>query len=79
MVQQKIATDVSVSYDGFSVGPGSMDVSAHPAKGVTLPQLEAAIDKELADASNIVVTEDELDATTMVSVVSVGGAVTATS
>lgn len=60
VVQQKIATDVNVGYDGFSVGPGQFEVYAHPSKGVTLLQLEAAIDKELAQAAITPPTADEL-------------------
>lgn len=60
VVKQKIATDVSVGYDGFSAGPGMLSVSAHPADGVTLQQLEEAVDRELASARTTLPTEDEL-------------------
>jgi zinc protease len=60
VVKQKLATSVGVSYDGLSVGPGEMHISAHPARGVTLSQLEAALDKELAMAKNTLPSEEEI-------------------
>jgi len=47
VVKQKIATDVSASYSGIAYGDGTFSIYATPASGVTLPQLEAAIDKEI--------------------------------
>jgi zinc protease len=47
VVKQKIATNVSVDYSGIGVGPGQLEISATPASGVTLPMLEAAIDREI--------------------------------
>ncbi len=46
--EQKIATNVSVFYDAMTIGPAVFRISATPAAGVALPQLEAAIDRELA-------------------------------
>lgn len=60
VVRQKLATSASVSYDGFNVGPGELYVNATPAPGVTLAQLETAIDKELDDARTLTPTENEL-------------------
>ncbi len=48
VVKQKIATDISVDYDGIAYGSGLFELVAIPAPGVSLPKLEAAIDKELA-------------------------------
>lgn len=48
VVKQKIATNISVSYEGFSVGEDTFEISANPAEHVDLPQLEAAIDTVLA-------------------------------
>ncbi len=47
VVQQKIAVNVSAGYDGFAQGPGEFQIRAVPASGITLPQLEAAIEKEI--------------------------------
>jgi zinc protease len=48
VVRQKLAVSVDTDYDGIRVGPGAFEIHAIPADGVTLPQLEAAIDKEIA-------------------------------
>jgi zinc protease len=50
VVKQKIATSVDFSYDGISIGPAMLEIRAVPASGVSLPQLEAALDKEIATA-----------------------------
>ncbi len=48
VVKQKLATGVSVDFDGFNNGPAIMQVNAVPADGVSLAKLEAALDRELA-------------------------------
>ena len=50
VVKQKIATNVATDYDGIGYGPGIFKIEATPAPGVTLPQLEAALDKEIQSA-----------------------------
>ncbi len=60
VVKQKLATSVSVSYDGLSIGPGEVSIDARPAPGVTLQQLEAALDKELDEFSGSKITDEEL-------------------
>jgi zinc protease len=45
--EQKLATSVSASYDPVSIGPGLFRIVAVPAPGVTLEQLEQALDREL--------------------------------
>lgn len=45
--EQKLATNVSVSYDAMTIGPALFRISAIPAAGVSLPQLEAALEREL--------------------------------
>jgi len=60
VVQQKIATGVDVGYDGLGRGPGEFEVVATPAEGITLPVLEAAIDKALQEAVQHPVTPEEL-------------------
>jgi zinc protease len=46
--EQKLASNVSVSYDPMSIGPGVFRISAIPAQGVTMADLEAALDRSLA-------------------------------
>lgn len=46
--EQKLATSISASYDATSIGPALLRISATPAAGVTLSQLEQALDRELA-------------------------------
>lgn len=49
VVQQKIATDIDMSYEGDARGEGSVWLSAVPAPNVTLDTLKAAIDKKMAE------------------------------
>lgn len=42
---QKLATDVSAAYADLYEGPSSITIVAEPAQGVTLDQLEAALDR----------------------------------
>lgn len=61
VVRDKIATSIDTDYDGISRGPGEFQIHATPADGVTLQQLEAALDKELAAfARSPGLTADEL-------------------
>ncbi len=60
VVKQKLATAVNVGYDGFAIGPGEVSIDARPAPGVTLAQLEAAIDRELEEFANTKITDAEL-------------------
>ena len=45
--EQKLATSISVSYDPISKGPGVFRISAIPAPGVTLAELERGISRTL--------------------------------
>ncbi|HEU5047039.1 MAG TPA: pitrilysin family protein [Rickettsiales bacterium] len=47
VVKQKLATGIDASYDGLSQGPGIFTIHATPAPGITLQQLETAVDKEI--------------------------------
>jgi zinc protease len=60
VVKRKLASDVSVEYDGLRIGPGEFSVSAVPMPGVSMAQLEAAIDGELQNALATPVAPDEL-------------------
>ncbi len=46
---EQVASQIDVSYDPFAIGPELFQISAVPAPNVTLEQLEAALDKALAD------------------------------
>lgn len=46
--EQKLASSVRVDYDPLRLGPGLFRIHAIPASGVSLPQLEAALDRTLA-------------------------------
>ena len=50
VVEQKIATNVDVGYNGFVMGPGAFSVSAVPAPGVSLVQIEHAVDAVIEKA-----------------------------
>lgn len=46
--EQKLASSVSVSYDPLRIGPGLFRISAIPAQNVRISDLEAALDRTLA-------------------------------
>jgi zinc protease len=46
---QKLATSISVSFDPMSIGPALFHISATPANGVSLHDLEIALDATLAN------------------------------
>ncbi len=48
VVEQKLASAITASYNAFAIGPGELSISATPEKDISLATLEAAIDKELA-------------------------------
>ena len=48
--EKQIAVSASAGYLGLSRGPAQFTISAIPAQGVSLEELEAAIDEVLADA-----------------------------
>jgi zinc protease len=48
--QQNVATQVSVSYDPQSIGPALFRIRAIPAAGVSLGQLEEALNRALEQA-----------------------------
>lgn len=50
VVDRKLALSVSTSYNPFSRGEGTFDISALPAVGVNADELNKAIDEELAAA-----------------------------
>lgn len=50
VVDQKLASAIDTDYDGFSIGPGTFEISIVPEKDVTLDAIEKALDKELEAA-----------------------------
>lgn len=60
VVEQKIATSADAYYNGIDLGPSVFAVSATPAEGVSLEQLEAAVDGVLAKVARDGVTAEEL-------------------
>lgn len=48
VVKQKLASSVSNSYNGFSIGPGDFSITVIPEKDVSFETIEAAIAKEIA-------------------------------
>lgn len=43
VVNQKLATSISLSYDPFSLGPSALSITAYPAKGVSFETLSNAL------------------------------------
>ncbi len=60
VVEQKLATGVSLSYTGQTWDGGMISLSASPAEGITMEQIEDAFAKELALVAEEGVTETEL-------------------
>jgi zinc protease len=61
VVEQKLATSASLSYDSYSVGESTSWLSAYPAEGVSLQELEDALFKELKSVIKEGVTDNELE------------------
>ena len=60
VVEEKVASAVSGYYQGTALDPTRMTFSLSPAEGVSLPQLEAAFDKELESVVANGITDGEL-------------------
>ncbi|MEZ0225879.1 MAG: M16 family metallopeptidase [Alphaproteobacteria bacterium] len=60
VVDQKLAISAGADYDAVSLNDTTFSVYATPAPGVSLPALEAAIDKEIARLLDRGVTLEEL-------------------
>lgn len=58
--QDKLATDILVSYNPFTLGPGEFDIDATPVSAEAIPKMEAAIAEEMARLAKEPVTADEL-------------------
>jgi zinc protease len=61
VVERKLATDVSASYDGYTRDAGEFDIAAHPRPGVPLDALERAIDEVMVPYLRRAPTKAELD------------------
>ncbi len=60
VVEQKLATGVESSYNGFALGPAQFDIHVVPEKGIELGTIEAAVDKELTRIAENGFTNDEM-------------------
>ncbi len=60
VLDRKLATDAGASYDGMDRDAGEFDVYAVPRRGVSLDQLERAVDQVLARYLNAQPKPDEL-------------------
>ena len=60
VMEQKVATAASADYNGLDLGPSQLGISVTPAEGVTLEELEKAIDAVLAKVIAEGVTPEEL-------------------
>ncbi|MDX1974603.1 MAG: pitrilysin family protein [Rickettsiales bacterium] len=60
IVEQKIASAIDASYNGFTLGPAIFAIEAIPEKTVSPEALEKAIDAELAALAKNGVNDDEL-------------------
>lgn len=47
IVERKLATSVSVDYQGMALGPAQFSLAVVPAAGVSMEQIEVAVDEEL--------------------------------
>lgn len=61
VVKRGIATSAGAYYNGIDLGPSVFSVSATPAEGVELAELEAAVDEVLAEIQRGGVTAEELE------------------
>lgn len=58
--KQRVATQVSVDYDGLSIGPAVLAIQALPAPGISKEALEKAMDAALAHYRKAGIDEKEL-------------------
>jgi len=61
VVERKLATDVSATYDGYARDAGEFDIAAHPRPGVALDALERAIDEVVTPYLQRAPSKAELD------------------
>ncbi len=61
VADQKIASAVSVDYNGFARGPGEFSIDIVPEQGVGTEKLEEAVDRQLAEFLKNGLTPDELE------------------
>jgi zinc protease len=61
VTEQKLASAVSVDYNGFSRGPGEFSIDIVPEQGIDPAKLEAAADMQIADFLKNGLTAEELE------------------
>lgn len=62
VVDQQKAVDIQLQYDGAAWSDGRLTISAFPAQGVSLPELENAIEDELRKLVTEPLRDNEIDA-----------------
>lgn len=60
VVQQKVASVISASYDPLDVGPSLLRIWAVPVPGVPLPKLEAALDAAIEESLGELPADEEV-------------------
>lgn len=60
VTEQKLASGVSVDYNGFARGPGEFSIDIAPEQGIDPAKIEEATDKELEKFLSGGVTEEEM-------------------
>jgi zinc protease len=61
VIDSAVASDAGAWYQGTMLDQTRFGISARPRDGVTLPQLEQAIDKVIADFTTSEIADDELN------------------
>lgn len=61
VVHQKVATQISTSYSGFTLGPETFTISAIPADGVSVERLEKAIDVALENTKHTLFSKTDIE------------------
>jgi zinc protease len=60
VVKQKLATDASADYQGFSMGPGVFSISVTPAPGISMDAVERAVDAVIAKQLKDTISDRDL-------------------
>lgn len=60
VIEQKLASNVFASYDPLDIGPATLRIWAVPAQGVSLEQLEKALDDVLENALGQLPSDDDV-------------------
>ncbi len=61
VVEKKLATSISSNYDDLSLGPATFSLSATPAKGVSIEQLEQEIETHLKTSRSTLFSKAQIE------------------